>query len=64
MSCLEDYKIILKDILENERIKKLWDKYKSKRAYVKNIEIVDIIEKIELFLDEHNIIGNNKIINV
>lgn len=56
---LEDYKNILEEIKNNERLNNLWNKYTMKRNYAKNIEFSIIIELLDDFLDKHSIVVYN-----
>ena len=49
---LVDYKQILKEIKNYERIKNQWNTYARKNTYANGIEFEDIINKIQEFLDE------------
>ncbi len=55
LSVLEDYKIILNEVKENERLNNLWNKYTIKRNYAKDVEFSVIIELLDEFLDKHSI---------
>ena len=56
---LADYKQILEEIKNYERIKKQWNTYARKNIYANGIEFEDIINKIEEFLDESVIKNKN-----
>ncbi len=55
LSVLEDYKIILNEVKESERLNNLWNKYTIKRNYAKDVEFSVIIELLDEFLDKHSI---------
>lgn len=55
LSVLEDYKIILNEVKENERLNNLWNKYTIKRNYAKDVKFSVIIELLDEFLDKHSI---------
>lgn len=55
LSVLEDYKIILNEVKENERLNNLWNKYTIKKNYAKDVEFSVIIELLDEFLDKHSI---------
>lgn len=54
LDVLEDYKKILNELKDNERLNSLWDKYINKRNYAKNIDFFTIIELLDGFLDKHS----------
>ena len=54
LDVLEDYKKILNELKDNERLNSLWNKYISKRNYAKNIDFFTIIELLDGFLDKHS----------
>ena len=56
---LADYKQILEEIKNYERIKNQWNTYARKNIYANGIEFEDIINKIEEFLDESVIKNKN-----
>ena len=56
---LADYKQILEEIKNYERIKKQWNTYARKNIYANGIELEDIINRIEEFLDESVIKNKN-----
>lgn len=56
---LADYKQILGEIKNYERIKNQWNIYSKKNIYANGIEFEDIINKIEEFLDESVIKNKN-----
>lgn len=55
LSVLEDYKIILNEVKENERLNNLWNKYTIKKNYAKDVEFSVIIELLDEFLNKHSI---------
>lgn len=55
LGVLEDYKSILNEIKDNERLNNLWSKYIIKRNYAKDIEFSTTIELLDKFLDKHSI---------
>lgn len=56
---LEDYKIILNEVKENERLNNLWNKYAIKRNYAKDVNFSAIIESLDEFLDEYLVFTYN-----
>lgn len=54
LDVLEDYKKILNELKDNERLNSLWNKYINKRNYAKNIDFFTIIELLDGFLDKHS----------
>ena len=54
LDVLEDYKKILNELKDNERLNSLWNKYINKRNYAKNIDFFTIIELLYGFLDKHS----------
>lgn len=59
LDVLEDYKNILNEIKDNERLNSLWNKYINKRNYAKNIDFFTIIELLDEFLEKHSIVVYN-----
>lgn len=59
LDVLEDYKNILNEVKDNERLNSLWNKYINKRNYAKDIEFSTIIELLDKFLDKHPIVVYN-----
>lgn len=59
LKILEDYKTILNEAKENERLNKLWNKYTIKRNYAKNVEFSTIIKALDKFLDKYSIFTYN-----
>lgn len=53
LDVLKDYKLILHEIKENERMNILWNKYIIKRNYAKNIIFSNIIDLLIEFLNKH-----------
>lgn len=49
---LKDYKVILDDILLDNRIHNNWNSYKNKTKYANNIEFNTIINELKFFLNE------------
>ena len=49
---LRDYKKILNDILQNDRMQINWNSYKSKTKYAENISFEEIIENLITFIEE------------
>lgn len=54
---LNDYKDIIKSIIDSEKIKKLWNLYSKKNIYANNIDVDKILFLLEGFIDELNLIG-------
>lgn len=54
LDVLEDYKKILNELKNSERLNSLWNKYINKRNYAKNIDFFTIIELLDGFLDKHS----------
>lgn len=48
---LNDYKIIINSIRENDRINNQWKIYSNKYQYANNIEFKDILNKLEKYID-------------
>ena len=48
---LRDYKIILDDILQNDRMHSNWNSYRKKTKYAENIEFNIIIKLLKEFID-------------
>lgn len=48
---LNDYKQILEEIAEDERMNTYWNNYKSKNKYAKDIELVIIISLLKSFIE-------------
>ena len=59
LDVLTEYKTILKEVKDNERLNNLWNKYIVKRNYAKNISFSVIIELLDKFLDKHSIVVYN-----
>ena len=53
MDVLSDYKTILNEIKESERLNNLWNKYIAKRSYANNIKFINVIQSLDNFLDKH-----------
>ena len=53
LDSLKDYKIILSNLIEQERIHKNWNSYKNKTKYAKDIEFDNIIKILLNFLDKN-----------
>ena len=53
LDSLKDYKIILNNLIEQERIHKNWNSYKNKTKYAKDIEFDNIIKILLNFLDKN-----------
>lgn len=49
---LKDYKIILDDILENDRMNSNWNNYRMKTKYAENIDFDCIIKILKEFIDD------------
>lgn len=49
---LKDYKIILDDILENDRMNSNWNNYRMKTKYAENIDFNCIIKILKEFIDD------------
>lgn len=52
---LKDYEKILNSILQYDRIKKYWNIYKQKNKYAENIELCDIINELNKFINNTTI---------
>ena len=51
---LDNYKVIINQLRGSEYLKKLWEAYKSKHDYAKNILYEDVINAVEMILgDKH-----------
>lgn len=50
---LKDYKLILSNLINQERIHKNWNSYKNKTKYAKDIEFDNIIKVLLNFLDKN-----------
>ena len=59
MDVLSDYKTILNEIKESERLNNLWNKYIAKRSYANNIKFINVIQSLDNFLDKHLIFAYN-----
>ncbi len=59
LDVLEDYKSILNEVKDNERLNNLWSKYIIKRNYATDIEFSTIIKLLDKFLDKHSIVVYN-----
>ena len=53
LSYLKDYKKILDDLLENDRINKNWNSYSNKTKYADKIEFKDVVKILIDFLDKN-----------
>lgn len=53
LSYLKDYKKILDDLIENDRINKNWNSYRDKTKYADKIEFKDIVKILIDFLDKN-----------
>ena len=53
LSYLKDYKKILDDVIENDRINKNWNSYRDKTKYADKIEFKDIVKILIDFLDKN-----------
>ncbi len=49
---LNDYSEIIESIMNDNRMKKLWQTYSKKNTYASNIEMVDILNQLEQFIKE------------
>ena len=47
LDVLEDYKTILNEVKESERLNNLWNKYIIKRNYAKNVKFPTIVESLD-----------------
>ena len=52
---LKDYKGIINAIRNTDKIKSLWQSYIKKYPYAKNINILEILELLEEFIDKLNL---------
>ena len=53
LSYLKDYKKILDDLIENDRINKNWNSYRDKTKYADKIEFKDIVKLLIDFLNKN-----------
>lgn len=53
LSYLKDYKKILEDLIENDRINKNWNSYRDKTKYADKIEFKDIVKILIDFLNKN-----------
>ena len=49
---LNDYEQILNEIIESEKINKLWQKYSNKYSYANGIDIKYILDLLKSFMKE------------
>ena len=56
---LNDYKTILNELKESERLNNLWNKYIAKRSYANNIKFINIIKSLDNFLENNLLIVYN-----
>ncbi len=59
MDVLNDYKTILNELKESERLNNLWNKYIAKRSYANNIKFINIIKSLDNFLENNLLIVYN-----
>ena len=59
MDILNDYKTILNELKESERLNNLWNKYIEKRSYANNIKFINIIKSLDNFLENNLLIVYN-----
>ena len=52
---LNDYEQILNEIIESEKINKLWQKYSNKYSYANGIDIKYILDLLKSFMNEINL---------